>query len=279
MAGQRAQIAMLGVMGSEELRLVAVSVGNTRTTFGCFLDGKPGATRRLANEDMDIIAREVGGAVTSMEEPGQATPRIVLASVNDRMAGPLSARLEGQSGQKILRVERDLRIPIGRCVDDDAQVGQDRLLNAAAAYDRLKQACVVVDAGTAVTVDFVDGEGTFHGGAIAPGAKLQLRALHEGTALLPAVEFAAPPADDPFGRNTRDAMLNGVFYGIRGMVRHLVERYAEKYEAYPTVIATGGDAHTLFDGDELIDRVIDDLTLMGIEVTCRYNLAGDVVGE
>ena len=51
-------------------------------------------------------------------------------------------------------------------------VGEDRLLNAAAAFDKLNQSCVVVDAGTALTIDYIDGKGTFHGGAIVPGAQL-----------------------------------------------------------------------------------------------------------
>jgi type III pantothenate kinase len=131
---------------------------------------------------------------------------------------------------------------------------------------------VVVDAGSAITVDFVDGEGTFQGGAIAPGARMMLRALHQQTAALPAVEFAAPEGagdssgDDfqPFGRNTPQAMLNGVFFGARGLVRQLAERYAEKYEAYPTIIATGGDAKVLFEGDDLVERIVPELTLRGV---------------
>ena len=75
-------------------------------------------------------------------------------------------------------------------LDPETITGVDRLLNAAAAYATLKQACVVVDAGTAVTVDFVDGHGTFHGGAIAPGARLQIDALHRGTDALPDVQAA-----------------------------------------------------------------------------------------
>ena len=94
----------------------------------------------------------------------------------------------------------------------------------------------------------MDGQGTFHGGAIAPGARMQLRALHEGTAALPEVALAAPD-DDAFGRSTSQAMLHGVYHGVRGLVWKLVERYAEAYGAFPQVVATGGDAELLFRGD------------------------------
>ena len=132
----------------------------------------------------------------------------------------------------------------------------------------MRCACIVVDAGTAVTVDFIDGEGVFHGGAIAPGASMQLAALHERTAALPRVAFAQPD-DVPFGRNTAEAMLQGVYHGLRGLVWRLVERYAEGYGAFPPVIATGGDAVTLFSDDELIDRIVPELTLQGIAVAVR----------
>jgi type III pantothenate kinase len=157
-------------------------------------------------------------------------------------------------------------------LDPETITGMDRLLNALAAYRRLRQACVVVDAGTAVTIDFVDGEGTFHGGAIAPGARMQLRSLHRQTAALPEIEFRKPD-DETFGRSTAEAMLRGVYHGIRGAVWRLVERYADRYGAYPHVIATGGDAEVLFADDELVDRIVPELTLHGIAACVEHALA------
>jgi len=131
----------------------------------------------------------------------------------------------------------------------------------------------VVDAGTAVTVDFVDGQGVFHGGAIAPGARMQLDALHERTASLPQIEFRRPDPAETFGRNTAEAMLHGVFDGLRGLVWRLVEQYSERYGAFPLVVATGGDAQTLFGDDELVNRIVPELTLQGIAVAARTALA------
>ena len=255
------------------LGLIVMSVGNTRTAFGRYSHGRIERTDRLANTDLDAMAALVGQYLSEQEAAftaaGMDAPRVaVMASVDDAVATPLAERARREFGAHLLWVEKDLPIPIGRRLDPESIVGQDRLLNAAAAYDGLKQACVVIDAGTAITVDFVDGEGTFHGGAILPGARLQLRALFEHTDLLPEVSFD-PPTPGAFGANTVQAMRHGVFYGIRGAVRHLIERYAEFYEAYPHVIATGGDAHVLFDEDELIEHVIDDLTLQGIAITAR----------
>jgi type III pantothenate kinase len=158
-------------------------------------------------------------------------------------------------------------------LDPEAIVGEDRLLSAAAAYDVLKQACVVVDAGTAVTIDFVDGAGTFHGGAILPGAQVMLDSLHERTAQLPEIVFTKPK--EPIGHNTEQAMLTAVFYGVRGAVRELVEQYAQVLGSFPIVVATGGDAEMLFGDYELVERIVPDLGLMGIALTYDRAIQGE----
>jgi type III pantothenate kinase len=250
--------------------LVAVNVGNTRTHVGLFRQGALERSSRLSNDQPDAIVEAVRLAWSELDD---SEAPVAIASVNDEFAMPLRSRIELDEAQVIV-IGDDVAVPIGESLDPETLTGVDRLLNAAAAWDRLKQACIVVDAGTAVTVDFVDGAGVFQGGAIAPGARLQLSAMHEHTSALPAISFARPD-EDAFGRNTRQAMLNGVFYGLRGLVWKLVERYAEAYGAFPLVIATGGDANALFEGDELVNHVVPDLTLLGIEVAVRWAMQDD----
>lgn len=258
---------------NQELSLLLVSVGNTRTALACASTDRLDRVDRVANGDLSAMVEWLRSSIAGSGVAGE--PLVLVATVNRRVSAPLIHRLAADLSARVLRIGDDLPIPVGTCLDPDARPGQDRLLNAAAAFDRFRQACVVIDAGTAITIDFVDGEGTFHGGAIAPGAQMQLNALHEWTDALPALDFAAPGAD-AFGPNTRQAMLHGVFYGIRGMVRHIAERYAEAYLAYPSIIATGGDAHLLFDGDELIEHIVDDLTLHGM--LAAFRAAGNPEG-
>lgn len=252
--------------------IIAISVGNTRTQLGRFENGDFVESIRMDNADQPALTQQIVTWWRELNSAGDAA--ILLASVNDDIADRLSSGVEDQLGEEIYRVGDDVPVPIGRQLDPETITGVDRLLNAAAAFDVLKQACVVVDAGTAVTVDFIDGEGTFHGGAIAAGANMQLRSLHEYTAALPEMTFV-PPDAEAFGRSTGQAMLQGVYHGIRGLVWRLVEQYATEYGAYPAVIATGGDAEALFREDELIDRIAPDLTLMGIAATARHALARD----
>jgi type III pantothenate kinase len=251
--------------------ILAISIGNTNIQAGVYIDGQLSET---------LIVR-VGDVQTRQVTLQQAWDRIkdltgaavVVASVNPPAASGVVGWASEALKTQVYRTEIDLEIPVGRQLDDDTIVGEDRLLAAAAAYAVLKQAVVVVDVGTAITVDFVDGAGTFHGGAIAPGARMMLKALKSGTAQLPDVELAKPA--EPIGHNTADAMLSGVFYGIRGMVRELVEQYAETAGSFPMVVATGGDAKLLFEDFDLVDRIVPELVLQGILVTAKVALDED----
>jgi type III pantothenate kinase len=239
--------------------LLAVAVGNTRTRWGIYRGrestGVSVATNEAAPADVAAAATEGGPTL------------VALASVNNPVAAGIESALRA-TGCEVLRVGRDLNPPLQHVLDDASTLGSDRALCAFAAFSLIGAACVVVDAGTAITVDFVDGEGTFHGGAIAPGVNMMLRALHEQTAALPQIAFEPQdPSRGPFGRDTRHAMQLGVAAAARGLVRDLVERYAEKYEAYPRVVATGGDAAALFENDDLVERIIPDLQLIGIQRT------------
>jgi type III pantothenate kinase len=252
------------------INLLAINVGNTRSHFGVFVEDALEADYHLENSDLSSLGNLLKTAYAPLQHADDAA--IYIASVNDKVSQPIVETAQRELGVAVQRMEDDVPIPIGRQLDPETIVGDDRLLNAAAAHDQLHQACIIVDVGTAVTVDFVDGEGTFHGGAILPGARIMLSALHERTAQLPEVAFARP--QESIGHSTAQAMLDGVFHGVRGAVRELVERYAEFYGAYPKVIATGGDAALLFEGYELIEAIVPDLALRGMLVARRYALNG-----
>ncbi|HLP82790.1 MAG TPA: type III pantothenate kinase [Phycisphaerales bacterium] len=261
--------------------LLAVTVGNTRTRLGLF---RPAATQggelveaaSHANADLGAIAKHAREMLVN--DHGAS---IVMSSVNDRTADELEKLLRSETGEETYRFGRDLHILMRNGLDDDSTVGQDRLLCAMAAYGKTKQACVIVDAGTAITVDFIDGEGVFQGGVIAPGLHMMLASLHEHTAALPKLAYETPDAGrGVFGKDTKHAMLLGVRTAAQGLVRLVVERYAEAYDAYPQIIATGGDAATLFEHDEVVEHVVPDLQLMGVYEACKRNLGdGDDIRD
>lgn len=255
------------------MHLLAVSVGNTRTRLGVFRGRDLDQAAALDNTDLDAIVAAIRGV--KLDRPDAP---VVLASVNNPVADRLEQALAPHFKGRLHRFGRDLQIPLTHNLEDASTTGQDRLLNALAAFRRTGEACVVVDCGTAMTVDFIDAEGVFQGGAIAPGVSMMLKALRASTAALPEIPLPAQgdPPLGPFGKDTRQAMLLGVRAAAVGLVHRLVERYAEAHGAYPRVLATGGNARWLFEAipdgepaDPIVERIVPDLTLIGIHAACE----------
>lgn len=259
--------------------LIALAFGNTRARVGLFRDWSLQQSEAIGSgSSAEIIAAvdRLAEAASHAAEDAWAPPALVVASVNPSADAPVVDALTARHGREsVYRIGRDVPVPLRHTLENAATLGQDRALNAVAAFARAGQACVVVDAGTAVTVDFVDGEGVFHGGVIAPGVSMMLAALHEHTAALPSLPYARPDAARGcFGKDTPHAMRLGVTAALRGLVRDCLDRYAEFYEAYPQVIATGGDM-ALLEDDGLVEHFVPDLQLMGIAACARAALAAD----
>jgi type III pantothenate kinase len=258
------------------LDLIAISVGNTRTHIGLFRNDELDQTADITSTDRAKIVELVTEYWKACAESEKRA--VAMASVNEMEARELRSVIEDQLGDEVYEVGSDIPVPIGLALDPEATPGVDRLLCAAASWDLLKQACVVINAGTAVSIDFIDGEGVFHGGVIGPGVQMQLEAMHTGTDALPQLNFAKPDGE-PFGRNTASAMQRGVYHGVRGLAWRMVEEFALAYEAFPLVIATGGNATDLFKDDELVNRLIPELELRGIAVSTKLALTEPVDAE
>jgi type III pantothenate kinase len=154
-------------------------------------------------------------------------------------------------------------------VDVPNYVGIDRLLNAIAVLDRTPrgQPIVVVCAGSAVTVDFVDAEGAFRGGAILPGFRIMAQSLKDHTARLPLVEGFAENIPLP-PTNTIAAMKSGISNAIHGGVERMVRRLGELH-GKPHVFIAGGDADLLADLDLEAEIVGPFLTLDGLRLAAK----------
>ncbi len=246
-----------------DINLMVLNVGNSRLAIGVFSGGELQYSTRISHDlrhEWPGRIAEAWGRIKDLEEPPR-WPRATVHPGPARMP-QLSTPVQPGASKPVEWVGRDIDLPIKVLTDKPEQTGVDRVLNIAAAYEQLGKACVVVDAGSAITVDLCDERGQFLERAIAPGATVQLAALHEKTAKLPQVPLAAPSG--AFGKSTESAIQQGVFHGIRGLVKELAENYATHLGSWPEVIATGGDAHVLFDGWEIVHAVSPDLTLYGI---------------
>lgn len=160
-------------------------------------------------------------------------------------------------------------LPTQPRVDLGTQIGPDRLVNTAGAFDRHGGDLIVVDFGTATTFDVVAADGAYVGGVIAPGVNLSLEALHMAAAALPHVDIAKP--QKVVGTNTVACIQSGVFWGYIGMVREVCQQIKAERERPMKVIATGGLATLFNQSEKLFDAYEDDLTMHGLTVIHNYN--------
>jgi len=232
--------------------LLAIDVGNTRTKFGLF---------HRADLDNGSQLPECRAAVAvphGTPLPWQTLREWVtrgdslagiVAGTNPPAIAELCRQWQAEPWPVPFVVDAGIRLPIQIDVDFPEKVGLDRLLNAVAA-NHIRPAdtpVVIVDTGTAVTVDYVSATGEFGGGAILPGVDLSALALHQYTALLPRIPAVELMGDvpDPVGRNTRDAIRSGLFWGHVGAIQELVERIGERSLEPPLLLLTGGAAALL----------------------------------
>lgn len=144
-------------------------------------------------------------------------------------------------------------------------IGADRLANSVAAFKHFGAPVIVVDFGTAVTLDIVNSGGNYAGGIIAPGLAAMTDYLHEKTALLPRIKIAEPKM--VIGKSTGQAMLAGAVYGYRGLVRELIRELKREMKAPRLpVVATGGYAKLIAARIPEISTVEPNLTLDGLRL-------------
>jgi type III pantothenate kinase len=208
------------------MNLLTGDLGNSR----CKLRLWSADRTRLAAKDFDSragIGAEVAAWLAGMPRADAfAVCGVASVELEEELLRTLGSAVRPDPG---LRVE---------CREPE-RVGRDRLFAARGALEITSAGAIVVDAGTALTVDAARGDGVFLGGAIAPGPALLARALADGTARLPKI---VPRGKGPaLGRDTEEALQAGVVHGFRGAARELVDRIFEESElASVPILLTGG---------------------------------------
>jgi type III pantothenate kinase len=249
--------------------LVIFEIGNSHVAVGSWAKGGIRTHERFPRDRLD-------GAMDYAAELWAALPEgllraAVAGSVVPRILDDLRPKVSQRLSTPLLAVGEDLRRPMNLAIEEPQSVGIDRLCCAAAAYDHTRQACVAASFGTAITIDCVNDEGVFLGGAILPGLDMQARGLHESTALLPQVKVQ--PTGAVYGANTEQAIRNGVIYGAVGALREITERYASDLGRWPQLVVTGGNAEFIKEHCNFIDSVVPDLCVQGIALAYRRHFA------
>jgi type III pantothenate kinase len=195
------------------------------------------------------------------------TENIMVSSVNVPAEQVASWSL---TSKKKIILNHSLPLPIVNLYATPTTLGADRLAGVCGAQQLFpREHCLIIDAGTCITYDFLDKEGKYHGGGISPGLTMRFKAVHTFTAKLPLV---SPAENVPLiGNSTESCIQSGVIHGVVAEIRGVINQYVKKFEGL-RVILCGGD--TVFFENQLKASIFasPELVLIGLNSILNYNV-------
>ncbi|MBS1254659.1 MAG: Type III pantothenate kinase [Deltaproteobacteria bacterium] len=259
--------------------ILAVDIGNSDVVIGIFDDAKLLQSWRLhtrLHQSIDEYEMLVRGMLFACDYSLEEAKGAVLSSVVPELTDVFSQLIKNLIGQPPIKVSCELNFGIEINTESPTKVGQDRLINAAAAYQQYKTSLVIIDCGTATTIDVVTAEGIFQGGVICPGLLISAEVLFSKAAQLFQVNLEMPK--QLIGKNTTESLQSGLIYGYGGMIESLIEKLAEEIKQQnqpnPKVVITGGLATKIL---PIVPKAIfhEDLTLRGLYLFYVMNMPAD----
>jgi len=253
---------------------MAVDIGNTQTVLGLFEGDETLGKWRIATEahrtadELAVVFRVL------LEMKGLRMAQVDAMIVSSVV--PALTRSYKHLAAEIFEVPfygvtTDMKTGLNNRYDDPGAVGADRIVNAVATGRHYGFPAIIVDIGTATTVEAVDRESNYLGGAILTGLNVALEALVARTAKLPSVDLEQEP-HKVIATNTPDSLRSGFIYGYAGALDALIRRCREEMDAGETrVVATGGPAGAVVPYCEEIEEFDPDLTLKGLRILYEMN--------
>lgn len=253
--------------------LLVVDVGNTHTVLGLYdgerlvHDFRIETAKGRTSDEYHVLLLNLLDLVGIERSAVRAS---ILSSVVPTFNDTVIEAVDRAFDHEIMVVGPGIKTGMPVLYENPREVGADRIVNAVAAYERVRGAAIVVDFGTATTFDCISAKGEYLGGSIAPGMQISASALFSRAARLPRSEIARPPR--AIGRNTVHSMQSGIVFGYVGLVDGLVRRLAAEMKEDVTVIATGGLAALIEPDSETIEMVDEFLTLDGLRLIYLRNV-------
>lgn len=248
--------------------LLVIDVGNTNTVMGIYdkatliKDWRIRTERKTTEDEFNVI-------VTSLFASGGIDAGTIRKTVISCVVPPMVTILDsfcrkylGHSPQWV-DARSYTRMPI--LINNPAELGADRIVNAVAAYHKYRKSLIIIDFGTATTFDVVSPNGEYLGGAISPGIMIASEALFREASKLPRVEIFERPVD-VVGKDTAGSIKSGIIFGYAGLVDGIVGRMKEQMDSEPMVLATGGLAPLMANVARSIEKVDGSLTLEGLRL-------------
>jgi type III pantothenate kinase len=235
---------------------LAVDIGNTRIKASVF-------------DHSSVLDERVTDTASLPEIIAQFKPAYaVLSAVGSRAEEII--RVIGEHHIPLLHINHQTSFPFTIDYETPHTLGMDRLAGVAAAQHLYPQThCLVIDAGTCITYDFITAEGVYKGGAIAPGLTMRLRAMHEFTHKLPQPELRWPA--DFEGKSTEQSLLSGVVPAVADEINARIDRYMQRYGPVQAILC-GGDAPLL--SEQLKNNIfaVPSLIMKGLNQILLFNV-------
>lgn len=251
--------------------VLTVDIGNTNIVFGIFdgdsivLESRMDTNKnRMADQYAITLAQLFSLYKIKISDIDGAIISSVVPPVSDQLKSAVKRVFDIEP----IMVGAGVKTGLNIAIDDPSTLGADLACGGAAAKELYPLPCIVIDLGTASKVYAVDKSGAFIGGIIAPGIKISLEALANGTMSLPMISLEGKTP--VIGTNTVDCMRSGILYGHAGMLDNFIDRFQEKLGS-STVVMTGGFG-TLIKEYCKNDFIIDQqLVLKGLKIIYDKN--------
>lgn len=252
--------------------LLAIDIGNTNIKFGVYTAAHLITHWRVATERLKL-ADEYAALVTTLCQMNGLDIAQIDGCAIACVVPPLSGQFR-ELAQRYLKVDPIIVGPETRTglryqIDTPHDLGADRVTNSLAAYQRYGGPVIAIAFGTATAFDVISADGTYIGGAIAPGISISADALFRSAARLFQIELVRPP--QVIGKNTVHYMQSGLIHGYAGLVEGLVTRMQHELGSACTVVATGGLADIIAAETTAITVVEPYLTLEGLRLIYEMN--------
>jgi type III pantothenate kinase len=248
------------------MKYLIIDIGNTNIVFAVYSENKilqkwriSTQIKRTMDEYILWFSSSIKGNVIFKD--------IIVGSVVPDITEELKLAILSFFNKQALVVSEDFKINFPVKVDNPAEIGTDRLVNALCAWSLYQKPSIIIDFGTATTFDVVGNDGVYLGGVIAPGINLSISALHAAAARLPRIAITKPKYI--IGKNTVSAMSSGVYWGYIGLIKCLLMKIEEEIGYKMTILATGGLANLFV--SEIPKGVIinNDLTIHGLYIAYK----------
>ncbi len=253
--------------------LLCIDIGNTHVHFGVIAPGGQSAAT-ATGEVRTATIEAIGEVAARLHQQTGGLSGIALCSVVPA-ATPRARAALAEIGVPVWQLTHASRLGVAITYPQPAEIGQDRLANAAGAAALGEIPAIVIDLGTAVTFDIVTRRGGYEGGIIAPGPALMTRYLHEHTAQLPLVEDVVTPVTTGIGKSTVEAMRIGAVLGFTGLLQACLDQVendlAAAGEPPARVLACGGAMPLVTGKLRQSAREVPDLTLRGLAAAWALN--------